>query len=423
LNNQQHFSEKHANFSVGSISLLLAAIWLAFAAILTGQGFGNDTDAWLMAQTAGRIRAGEGYDPARSLGNPLWEYLLAFLQPDFAFRISNGLNLLLALWFLFRLRAILPELSEKHKWPWFLVFCLLPVFTEAATSSMEYLPAWLLLLESLIALRNEKNNIFTVLCLLAGFTRPEFTLYLIVTALFFKPRLLVRLLIPAISTGIYLIWVTGKNPLPFSTIEEIPVFYAGRIWFLLRQAGLLLPVYLLLISLSLWQKDSMLKWPGKLSLFFFLFFPFEWAYAFPSMLSGGILLMARMKKVSVLGLLLPLLAASLISSFLFSLSGLPALYTQRKHMLWQYQHASAFKPERQSLLLDGATFLPTRFQAWERSHQNRLFHKTGSHFWVAERLTRLELDSFRREGFQLLRFSENPDEKYWLKEFEEQKPD
>jgi hypothetical protein len=93
---------------------------------------------------------------------------------------------------------------------------------------------------------------------------------------------------------------------------------------------------------------------------------------------------------------------------LFSpVSGLGGLYATRNKMLHQFRQAENFKPQRPSLLLEGATFLPTRFQDWERSHQNRLFHKKGTQFWVGERLSRAELDSFQKEGFWIGRFSDD----------------
>lgn len=420
MNNQLFHSEKTANFSVGLIPVLLAGAWLIYAALLTQLGYGLDTDAWLMARTADLLRSGDAYDPARSLGNPFWEFLLTFLQPDFEFRISNGLNLLLSLWFLFRLQQkFLADWQKDGKAALLLSFCLMPVFTEAATSSMEYVLAWLLLLESLIALRERKHNHFIVLCLLAGFTRAEFSLYLIITALYFNPQLIFRLLIPGLSIAAYLIWATGKNPVPFSTMEDIPVFFAGRVWFLIRQAGLLLPLYLLLLFLSLRQKDLLLKWPGRFSLFFFIFLPFEWAYAFPAMLSGGLVLAESLRGKAINRWLLLLSAISLSSTILLPYSGLPALYQERQLMLRQYQLASELKPARPLLLTDGATFLPTRSKLWERSHGNRLFHKPGSNLWVSERFTNAELDSLRREGFSIRKFSGKPGETNWLSEVPE----
>jgi hypothetical protein len=87
-------------------------------------------------------------------------------------------------------------------------------------------------------------------------------------------------------------------------------------------------------------------------------------------------------------------------------------------MLNQFRQAENFNPKRPFLLVEGATFLPTRFQDWERSHQNRLFHKKGTQLWVGERLSKSEIDSFQKEGFWIGRFSEKPNQP-WIVEFED----
>ena len=398
----QNKVEKPVNFAGGAVFFSgLLFCWFLFAVLLCLQGFGLDTDAWLMAQTAGRLLAGEGYDPARSFGNPAWEFLLTILQPDFEFRISNGFNLALALLFLYRLRELCTHSSTQFQWIQSAALCLLPVFTEAATSSMELMPAWYLFLEALLSLRNNRLFLFIVLSTLAAFTRPEFFIFIAVAGYHQNRKLLPKLLFPFILLLPYVWWSLGKNPAPFESLSELPRFYAGRIWFLIRQAGLLLPVYLLLFYHSLKQQNTMLIWSGRIALGFFLLFPFEWAYAFPAMLSGLIQASKDWNRKHVLWLVI----ISTGSSWIFPQSGLPALFKQRKQMLQQYQWMENFNPKEPTLILDGATFLPTRFNLWERSGQNRVFHKKNSLLWVAERLNKSELDSFQRTGFRICKLN------------------
>jgi hypothetical protein len=395
---RQNKVEKPVNFSGGAVFFsVLLFTWFLFACLLCLQGFGLDTDAWLMAQTAGRLRAGEGYDPARSFGNPVWEFCLAFLQPDFEFRFSNGLNLMLAILFLWRLRRMVPEISYQSYLIACCMFCLLPLFTESASSSMELMSAWYLFLECLLAIRNKHRILLLLIALLLTFTRAEFSIFLFAAVLQNRPKSL-PLLIPALAAlPFYIYWAYGKNPAPFQNIDEIIRFYAGRIWFLIQQAGPMLPVYAGLLFLSLSQQHPLLKWPGRFALILFLMMPFEWAYAFPAFLSGILAAAEKTENKHILWIT----AASLGSSLLFPHSGLPAIFLQRSRMMEQFHQAESFKPLRNTLITDGATFLPTRHSQWERSHNNRLFRKKNSLLWVGERLNKRELDSFRTAGFRI----------------------
>ena len=384
----------------------MIVLWLLYELALCFQGFGSDTDAWLMAQTAARLAAGLGYDPARSLGNPAWEYLLVLLQPDYQFVFSNAFNLCLALIFLFRLKDLLPELDHSQIWLIRICVALLPVFSEAAASSMELMPAWFLFQECLLALRKSQYKRLGILVLVLGFTRPEFYFFVLLVVWFQQRNALRSLLIPGILLGIYLYWVIGKNPAPFDGLESAIRFYAGRMWFLLRQAGLLFPVYILCLAYSVKQKNTLLRISGIVSLFLFVVFPFEWAYAFPAIFSGLIAFLSALPVTRFRLVFWTLLLLTLGSDLFSPVSGLGGLYASRNKMLNQFRQAENFKPQRPSLLLEGATFLPTRFQDWERSHQNRQFHKMGTKFWVGERLSRAELDSFRKEGFWIGRFSD-----------------
>jgi hypothetical protein len=266
---------------------------------------------------------------------------------------------------------------------------------------MELMPAWCLYLEALLSLKQNRRYLLVILCTLAAFTRPEFFI-LIAAAVYHQNRSqLPRLLFPFVLLLTFLFWSLGKNPAPFENLSELPRFYAGRIWFLIRQAGLLLPVYLLLFYHCLKQQNPLLKWSGRISLGLFLLFPFEWAYAFPALLSG----LLQSSKIWERKHVLLLLLISIGSSWLFPQSGLPTLFSQRKKMLEQYQWMENFNPKEPFLILDGATFLPTRFNLWERSGQNRIFHKKNSRVLVAERLNPTEIDSLKKLGYHVYKLA------------------
>jgi hypothetical protein len=411
LDKRQNNAEKTVNFSVWPVIFSFClSVWVIFEIGLCRLGFGADTDAWLMARSAALIRDGLGYDPARSLGNPLWEYLLVILQPSGQFFLSNIFSLVLALIFFFRFCEHVPAWPLWQRWVFRLLFCLLPVFSEAASSSMESMASLLLFSETLLAFRQDKTRLFVLLSLLLSFMRLEMFLFLMFTVLREHPRKWHLFLLPVVLMVPYLAWVAGKNPAPFYGIADGLHFYAGRIWFLIQQAGLLLPVYLVLLFFAL--KGSRESWgkAGQAASIFFLLFPFEWAYAFPAFFSGALSLVPLLEKGKVWWQLTILAFASLASIRVSEMSGLTGIYQCRRQMLRQYQWASSWKPAGESLIMDAATWLTLDYRNWESSKSKRLFHKKGTLLYTGERLSVAELDSLQNAGFHIFRFSRRSDE-------------
>jgi hypothetical protein len=80
---------------------------------------------------------------------------------------------------------------------------------------------------------------------------------------------------------------------------------------------------------------------------------------------------------------------------------LPSALTHRTEMTRQYELAQRSHPEKPTLLLYGATWFPTNPETWDKSMQNRLFHRKQSYFYVAEKLTFEEMDSVWNSGFEI----------------------
>lgn len=366
-----------------------------------------------MAQTSQKLLLGLGYDPARSFGNPLYEGLLCLLQPGQTWWWSNLFNLLLAFVFLLRLPGLLPFLPSAGLLT--LRLCLLasPVFTEAATSSMEYMLTWCLVQETLIASSSDRSLHFYAAVFFACFTRLELfpilaLSFLLHTDLKTTGR---KRCDPLFFAGIgivwvlYLYWALGKNPSPFHDLKTGVLFYAGRIFFLFRQAGFLSVFYLVsLAGLQIVRREAPgLYKPGlALSLFFFLF-PFEWAYAFPAVVIGLAGLISGYSKQRVWVFPLLVVFGSVFqwrpgSGFQFCA---PLYYTTRTEMTELFLLSQKASFEKPCLVLYGATFLPSNTLDWEKLMDNRLFHRKNSGLYVGEKLSRTELDSLVLEGFTL----------------------
>lgn len=279
---------------------------------------------------------------------------------------------------------------------------------------MELMPAWYLWLECLIAFRCGSGRLFSFLFTILCLTRSEF-LPLMLPGIFLRRNWLVFFLPGLLAAFGCMLSGWGKNPLPFSSLNDALTFYSGRIWFILRQAGLLLPILLFFIRRCLNQTDFLLRYSGMASLGLFCIFPFEWAYVFPAIFSGLLSYTGSSGIRNLRGLFLAGLIASLLTVFITPLSGLAGLYLHRKTMLAQFQLAKEFIPKKPLLLLDGATFLPTDYTRWIRSMQNRLFRKKNTRLFVAEKMTRAEVDSFRRSGYGIYHFSGESNASDWLK--------
>jgi hypothetical protein len=387
-------------------------IWLVWAIWLCQLGFGEDADAWLLNRSAAVLRQQQVYDPARSLGNPFYECLLALLgPPSFPGLFSNLLNLALAIFFLYRLRLLFGD--ENQASVFLLRICLMasPLFTGMATASMEFMPAWCLFLEALLAWRRGREiQSLVFLGLMAGF-RPEWAL-LPALALGLgrflpgdKKKLpgTFLLLLP-----VFLLWawaMEGKNPLPYDSISGYFGFSIFRMGFLIREAGLVSVFYLWTLLPLLRRSSDPFLLLGQVSLLLFAAFPYEWAYLFPAMLLGLIHHFQVLNQVRSKAWLIPgfVVIASCIYFFqekTLSLS-LPAPALRRWEMQEIQNFAADFPEDQKGLLLFGATYLTHEPENWTTDAEHRIFRHKKGHLLVAEKLNSQQIDSCRNMGYRV----------------------
>lgn len=377
-----------------------------FLAVLGGLGYGADSDAWLMVHTALKLRMGEAYDPARSFGNPLYEYFLCLLPHPDAYRVSNGLNSVLALFFLYRLGAAFPGLAPGRLL--FLQVCWLvfPPFYEAASSTMDYLPAWVCWLEAHIRLQRGRHLPAALFLLAATGFRPE-TGALAALAYGLPPGRNRRVYaLPLLAALVWCFLQSGKNPLPAGSFSQWLDFYLGRIRFWAGQTGL----WLLPIFFSVRQGLKVLDFgrpecrPVLTFGLFFLLLPFEWAYGFPALLllSGKAAAHFSGARITALPVLL-----TLAGFFPWGYPGNPVVpgwpgpVQQRMRMHSEFLAAGTAAPPFPALILNGATWIPIDPTCWEAEIPGRLFRKKGSLLSVGERLSPAETDSLRQAGFRI----------------------
>jgi len=386
--------------------------WCCWCYTLCQLGFGEDTDAWLMAQTAQKLSFGLPYDPARSFGNPLFEYLLVILQPNQQWFWSNLFNLLLASIFLWRISHYFSFLTNIQVLIIRLSLMAFPIFTEAASSSMEYMLAWLLFMETVAVHKTNSKWRALIFATLTVFTRLEF-FPIFLFGLF--PQLKGKIsnaftfyIGLTLAFVMYLVWAYGKNPSPFYSIESAIHFYAGRLYFLLRQAGIWIPVYLFLFS-GIICRTFEFRRIGLASLLFFLLFPFEWAYAFPALLFG---LFGWISTSSIQKRFVFLAGIFMVTCMDFSGKlnfGLASNFETRTEMNQLFKLATYANFEKPTLILYGATYFPTDTRLWIKQMENRLFNRKNSNLFVGEKLLDGEIDSLQNVGFQVFGYSaQNP---------------
>lgn len=358
-----------------------------------------------MAQTVQKLQQGFGYDPARSFGNPVYEFT-ASLFPVLPLGLNtNVLSLVLANLFLFRLPRYFSFLNSAGLLFFRLMLMVMPFFQEAATSSMEYLPAWLVFFETRRAFKDSKFVYFFIGLIVSAFLRIE--LFVFLSILFFcKPgHHPISLFVWMICLGMlsfYLGWAWGINPAPFADFPSGLKFYGGRFFSLLKQAGLLSPAYFLPFLLFLLPRlRKNYSADIKANLLFFVLCPFEWAYLFPAWLAALFLVFGRtavQPRFFFLPAAIFLLGLFALSPFSF---GQSASLMKRKEQLKWLEWADAQNPEKPEILLFGATFIPVNIREWEKVLDTRIFRKKGTLLYVAERLSGPDLDSLVKQGFSV----------------------
>lgn len=371
-------------------------IWICTSLWFCTLGFGADTDAWLMAQTAQKLRLGLGYDPARSAGNPLYELLLALLQPGQIWWASNLFNFGIAVLILVRIPNYFSDFTLQKKWRNCLFIITLPVFWSSATSSMESILALWLWLETGLAVQRIKVGQTVLFTLFTTACRPEYFVLIIVQHWPFW-RLHHRYA-AMLSTMVlaYLFWVYGKNPLPFHDIESTFRFYAGRLVTLFRGGAGLLYCGVLLVAFYPLSSTLATEWRRAvfINVALFAVFPFEWTYLLPSLFISSFHL-----RINTLHL-----GIALVLSLVVWRGGAPGFempWQDRKWKTEAYSLAQTVDFPKNTLLLYGATWFPTDVTRWKKSMKNRLFHRTGSHFFVGEKLNH-NLDSLHQAGFTIV---------------------
>jgi hypothetical protein len=364
----------------------------------------------LLSQTAQKIQNGLGYDPARSFGNPLYEFFLAlFPQPAGMGRLTNGINLLLSVWFLLRLPRLFPDFSEREIL-YLRVLCLaFPVFTSAASSSIEFMPTWVFMLEAFLAVQLNRKILFTLFFAALIACRIEFSVFFLLLFPFvkhpFRRFFGITVVSGVVVALIWVGWMSGKNPLPWTDFSGYLRFYLGRLAFLGREAGLMVSIYGLALAYLFHSKApmSIQRLFGLGNLAFFAVFPFEWAYLFPAFLVGMSIWIRTMQALTWFVLPWAALSSCLTISQSNSLEwDYPRQMTVRKKQIELVHWASNYQSRKPLMLLFGATVIPVDILKWESDPSHRIFYKKGTGLVVAERLLNSEILYFHKHGFQII---------------------
>jgi len=157
----------------------IALFWLALTLPLLFFGYGSDLDAWRVARSAEEIWRSGCYVSSRSTGFPLHELFMAPLVHFGGWFLSNLFSLLSGLGLLWLLWRYAHEAPLRHPRMYLIAFAFLPVLMKNATSTMDYIPALALMMAAFLVLRRGRQLSAAILLGLACGFRPASLLFLL----------------------------------------------------------------------------------------------------------------------------------------------------------------------------------------------------------------------------------------------------
>jgi len=133
---------------------VLTALFMLSRVPLLNSGFGADSDAWLMANTAFGLRFSHVYHASRFPGYPLPEFVNSFVI-DHGWIATNTLTMIFSLSSVFVFALILKDLNARNKGLLVLTYAFLPIVWINSSNTMDYMWALsFIVMAWFLALRN-----------------------------------------------------------------------------------------------------------------------------------------------------------------------------------------------------------------------------------------------------------------------------
>lgn len=422
---------------IRSIPLLLLLLWVAALVPSLLLGFGSDADAWSVATNAEQIWNTGDYSASRSTGFPLYELLITPVIMGMGSLGSNIVSLLFGLACIYAFYRIVKKLEARN---WFVVvftFAFLPIFMKSASSTMDYLPALTFLLFAWLAILEERYwPAFFLIGFAVGF-RPTHGIFLIPALLlaYQQGRNLSSLLLYAGGTILAALLAYAPVLLEYGFLN--PWLGHGfdlkmnlMIWGYNVSLFLgIIPTIGVLGLLAFFGikngkqsiQESKVNWSFHVVnitvwLVLFSLLPHEPEYLLPILPSLLLMMNALLPKTIMM------IASVLLLSYHFirvdllggesgerkiELSIKPGFThwdrQDRKFKKFITQAADEYSPEKPTIFMEGASYIPVLNENWTYDPTTRLHrHNSHSFYLTNPILDGAELEKWNREGYRLV---------------------
>jgi len=413
---------------------LLFLFWSLLGLPLLFLGYGSDYDAWRVAQSATLLWRQGVYTPSRSLGFPLYEFLVTPLSALGSWPAANALALCAGGAIFLALRHLARQGHFQHPLLVIAGFLFLPIVFKNATVTMDYLPALACLMWSYALLMTARPAAAAVLTGLATGFRPTAILFLVPLLLYIRRTSDAKTLLRAAAIGCLTALATYSPILLAQGFgAPAPAPRSGWIQHLalvafhgLRFLGVAQSLLLLLLLCSACKKKTVGNLPANWSTFhlvnigiwiaLFFLLPDEPEYllpAWPSLLFFMDRLFSARTLVAALLLLLSyhVIQLELRPDQTDTLQLRPRLapgYTieelqDRFFKIDSRRVATRFEPPQPTLLMFGLPWIPAANDAWVTDAEPGVFRQKTGHFYLSGQITdRGRIERLRQRGIRLI---------------------
>lgn len=413
---------------------LLLLLWLLAGLPLLFLGYGSDYDAWRVAQTASRLWQQGIYTPSRSLGFPLYEFLVTPLSALGGWPAANALALAAGGAIFMALRDLARRRHFRHPLLLIAGFLFLPVVCKNATVTMDYLPALACLLWSYALLMRSRPLAAALLAGLAAGFRPTAILFLIPLLVYlfrtadwktcWRAALFGGLAALAAYSPILLAQgFVSPAPAPRSSWLQ----HLGLVAFHgLRFLGVAQSLFLLPLLWSGYKKTPAGSLPAHAAAFhlvnlvvwlgLFLLLPDEPEYLLPTLISLLYFMDRLLSRRAFAAALLLLLSYHFVQlelrpdqpDTLHIRPRLTAGYTiedirDRLFKIDSRRLATRFTPPQPTLLMFGLPWIPAANDHWVADAEPGLFRQQSGSFYLSGQITdRGQIERLRQRGIRLV---------------------
>jgi hypothetical protein len=416
---------------------ILLLTWIVIVSPMILLGFGSDTDAWLVARNAEKMWATARYAASRTTGFPLHEILVTPLIQYGSWYLSNLASLLSGV----GLFAAIVYLDRRHRLSHpvlcLLSICFAPAVLVNSSTTMDFAFGLTTLMWAYVAVLEEKPVVSALLIGVSVGFRPTNGLFIVPVLVYTysKEQRLTSILLPAITA--FLVGLVSYSPALLThgiraPEKSVSVFWDTRTRLLitgykyLSLFGILQTMAIASILLrAVWRRPA-LSWKSPFLAFhatnivlwtlLFLLLPGEPEYLLPMLLSVVFVADRLLNRTAFAALTVLVLSFNLVQLDMLggesgdreiAISVQPGQTVMdiqdRLFKMSTRQVATDYAADQATVLMYGATWIPTLNDEWEHDSEYGLNRQRQGQLYVSHRiLDENRLRRLRDEGFRLV---------------------